>query len=135
MCFHLQELSICKLNQVKRELKPMKVWCLKCFICNNLSDEQSALDVLWKIIICWFISFLSLQLNEFLQSEIKQKLSSVQKITCITAIADNKIISVVYVSWVPCSPPQIKFFLQLGTIFSWNSQQKRKKANQQLYVN
>ena len=33
---------------------------------------------------------LNLQLNEYLQSEIKQKLSSVQKITCITAIALTK---------------------------------------------
>ena len=32
------------------------------------------------------MSFLSLQLNELLQSEIMQKLSSVQKITCITAL-------------------------------------------------
>ena len=42
-----------------------------------------------------FISFLSLQLNEFLQSEINQKLSSVQEITCNAAIADKKIISVI----------------------------------------
>ena len=37
-----------------------------------------------------FISFLSLQLNEFLQSGIMHNLSSVQKITYITAIADKK---------------------------------------------
>ena len=36
------------------------------------------------------MSFLNLPLNESLQLEIKQKLSSVQKITCITAIADKK---------------------------------------------
>ena len=36
------------------------------------------------------MSFLSLQLNEFLQSEIKQKLSSVQQIISITAIVDKK---------------------------------------------
>ena len=66
----------------------MKVWCLKCFICTESSDEESAFDGLYKIIICSCITFLSLQLNEFLRSEIKQKLSSVQKITCITAIAD-----------------------------------------------
>ena len=44
-----------------------------------------------------FICFLSLQLNEFLQWEIVfrtyQNLPSVQKITCISAIADKKIIS------------------------------------------
>ena len=34
------------------------------------------------------------QLNELLQSEIKQKLSAVKKITWITAIADKKIISI-----------------------------------------
>ena len=38
------------------------------------------------MIFCSFISFLSLQFNELLQSEIKQKLSSVQKITCITEL-------------------------------------------------
>ena len=62
-----------------------------------MPDEQRAFDGLQKIIICSFISFLSLQLSEFLQSEIKQKLSSVQKITCITANNDNKIISLLYV--------------------------------------
>ena len=82
------------------------------------------------------MSFLSKQSNEFLQSEIKQKLPLVQKITCITAIADKKIISLFCVSEVLCSPPQptvqIKWFLQLGSIFSWNQYRKRKKTNQQL---
>ena len=41
-----------------------------------------------------FISFLSLQLNEFLQSEINEKLSSVQKITYIAAIVDKEIVTV-----------------------------------------
>ena len=50
------------------------------------SDEQSAFDGLQKITIYSFINFLSLQFDEFSQSEIKQKLSSVQKITCITGI-------------------------------------------------
>ena len=59
------------------------------------------------MIICSFISFLSLHLNEFLQLKIKQKLSLVQKITCITAIANKKIISVFYVSGVLFSPPQL----------------------------
>ena len=45
------------------------------------------------------------QLNEFLQSEIKQKLSAVKKITWITAIADKKIISIFCVSGILYSPP------------------------------
>ena len=85
------------------------------------------------------MSFLSLHLNEILQSEIKQKLFSVQKTTCITAIADKKIISVLYVSGVLCASPHsvvlIKQFLQLGSIFSRNPQLKRKKPNQQLHLN
>ena len=44
--------------------------------------------------------------SEFFQSEIKQKISSVQNITCITATNDKKIISVFRVSGVLCSPPQ-----------------------------
>ena len=40
-----------------------------------MSDEQSAFDGLYKIIICSLVSFLSLQLYKFLQSELKQKLS------------------------------------------------------------
>ena len=68
----------------------MKVWCFRCFICTDLLDQPNTSDGLQKIIICSFIWFLSLQLNESLQSEIKQKLSSVQKITCITAILIRK---------------------------------------------
>ena len=37
-----------------------------------------------------------MQLNDFQQSEIKQKLSSIQKITCISAIAYKKIKSVLW---------------------------------------
>ena len=64
-------------------------------ICTDLSDEQSAFDGIQKTITFSFISFLRLQLNEFLQLKIKQKLSSVQKFTCIIAIIDKI-----------CSPPQ-----------------------------
>ena len=71
-----------------------------------MSDEQRAFDGLQKIVNCSFISFLSLQLSEFLQSEIKQKLSSVQKITCITANVDDKIISLFYVFGVLCLQTQ-----------------------------
>ena len=52
---------------------------------------------------------MSSQLIEFLQLEIEQKLSSVQKITCITAIADKKIIRVFCVSVLLYSPPQSAF--------------------------
>ena len=58
------------------------------------SDEQKVFDGLQKITICSYASFLSLRVNEFLQSEIKQKLSSVQRITYITATAGKKITSV-----------------------------------------
>ena len=75
----------------------------------------------------------------FLQLAIKQKLSSVQKNTWITSIAYNKTISVFCVSGILYSPrhpaAQIKWFLQLGSIISWNPRRKSKKANQQLYVN
>ena len=90
----------------------IKVWCLKSFFCTDLSDEQRAFDGLWKIIIYSFINVLSLHLNEFVQSEIKQKLSSVQKITCITATADKKTLIVVCVCGVLCFPPQSAVFLE-----------------------
>ena len=83
---------------------PMKIRCLKSFICMGSSDEQSTFDGLWKIIICSFINFLSLQLNEFLQSEIKKELSSVQETPWITAIADKKM-SLFCVPGVLCSRP------------------------------
>ena len=67
---------------------------MKYFIFKDLSDEQIAFDGLDKIIISSFISFFSLQLNEFLQSEINEKLSSVQKITSIAAIVDKEIVTV-----------------------------------------
>ena len=102
----LTEFSICKLSKMKRQHIPMKVWWLKYFVCADSWDEQSAYDRLEKITVGSFISFFSLYLNGFLQSEIQQKLSSFQKITCITAIADNKIISALCVSGVLCSSPQ-----------------------------
>ena len=85
----------------KRKGSTYQVWCFKCFI-----RWTSAFDGLWKVIICSLIRFLSLQLNEFLELEIKPKLSSVQKIISITAIADQKIISAFCVSRVLCYPPQ-----------------------------
>ena len=58
---------------------------------------------------------MSLELNEF-QQEIKQKLSSVQKIICISAITDKKIISAFCVSGVYYSPPQST--VQINNLFS-----------------
>ena len=63
---------------------------LKIFICTDLSDKRSVFVGLYKITNCFFISFLSFKLNEFLQSEIKWKLFSLQKITCGIAVADKK---------------------------------------------
>ena len=77
---------------------------------------------------------MSFQLNEFLESEVKQKLSLVQKIACTTSISDKKVIGVCiyfYVFAILCSLPhsvvQIKYSLLLGSIFSWNPQRKIKK--------
>ena len=44
MCLYWQKFSICRLSQVKREHVTMKVWCLKCSICRDSSDEQNAFD-------------------------------------------------------------------------------------------
>ena len=52
------------------------------------------------------LRFMSLELNGFLQSEIKQRLSSVQKITYTISLADKNKISVFCVSGVLCSPSQ-----------------------------
>ena len=60
---------------MKREHISMEVRCFKCFICPDSSDEQSAFDGIKKIIIFFFISLLSLQVNEFMQSEIQKQLS------------------------------------------------------------
>ena len=68
---------------------------IKRFLTDSIG-EQNSFERVWKIIICSFISFLSLQLNEFLQSEKKQN----------PAIADKKIISVFCVFGVLCSPFQ-----------------------------
>ena len=72
----------------------------------NSSDKQSVFDELHKIFIGSYISLLSLQMSEFLQSEMKKNLYSVQRITYITATAGMKIASVSCVSVVLCSPPQ-----------------------------
>ena len=59
-----------------------------------------------------------MQLNEFLQSEIKQKLSSVQQITSITAIADKKIIGIFCASGEYCAL-HFSLLLKLNTFFSF----------------
>ena len=72
----------------------MKVWCLKCFICTDSSDKQSAFD---GIIESYYL--LVYKLFEFAGEWIpairnKAELFSIKKITFFTAIADKKIISV-----------------------------------------
>ena len=66
----------------------------------------------------------------------KAEITSFQKVTCITVIDDKKIENAFCVSRVlyssPQFPVQIKYFLQTGSIFSWNPQRKRKNANQHL---
>ena len=124
---------------MKRKCIPITVLCLTYFVSTNSSYEQDAFDGLKKITIYSFISFLSLQSNKLLQqSEIKQKLSSVQKMNCITGIANKKVISVFYVSGVLCSwlqsAIQTKYFLQFDSIFLWKLQRRRKTTNWQLYV-
>ena len=126
---------ISRLNQVKGEHIPMKVCCLKCFICTDSSDEQTAFDGLQKITICSFISFLRLQLNEFPQSEIKQKLSSVQKVICITAIADKKTISAFLVSASVVLPTSVCCSIKCLVSSGWLSfllefTMQEKKVNQ-----
>ena len=56
----LTEIQYLQIEPSEREQIPMKVWCLKCFICSDSSDEQSTLDGLKKVITYSFISFLSL---------------------------------------------------------------------------
>ena len=56
----------------------------------------------YEKMICSFINFLSFHLHEFLQSEIKQKLSSVQKITSTLLQLLIRKLSVFYVSGVLC---------------------------------
>ena len=70
------------------------------------SDEWGVCDRLSKIIIFLFTNILSLQLIEFMLSEIKQKLCLAQKITRITAIDNTKIASAFSLFGVLCSPSQ-----------------------------
>ena len=75
--------------------------------------------VRWTKCIWWAIeSFLSLQMNEFLQSEIKQKLFPVLKFSWIAAVADKKILVVFCVSAVLCSPC-ISLLFKLKSSSAW----------------
>ena len=112
----------------------MKVCCLKCFFSANSSDEQSGFHGQQKIIVCLFISFLSLSVEWNSCNQIKQKKlkkSSAQKITCITAIAEKKIISVpcVWGTMLPnyASAVQMKQFLPLGSFSAEIHNGKQKK--------
>ena len=114
----------------------MKV-CLKFIIWStDSSDEQSAFEWLKKIVICSLISFLSLQFNQFLQSEIKWKLFLVKKNHFHTATADTeiKVYSAycgIFYSGALCYPPQsagqIKKFLQLVSDGTEEKESGRKK--------
>ena len=139
MDFHKQKFIICGLDQ--GENISTKVWYLKCFVCTDSSDEQSAFIGLKKITTCSFINFLSLELNEFLKSEIKQKLSPLQKITCITGISHKKIINVFCVPGGIVRPTyyqstvQIKYLvLSAWLSFLLEFTKQEKKTNQQLYL-
>ena len=70
----------------------------------------------YRKFICSFTNFFSLQLNEFLQSEIKQKLSAVQKLTYIAAIADKRITSAF--CYVGYCAPLLSLLFQLNSFLS-----------------
>ena len=79
---------------------------------------------------------LNFPLNDFLQSKIMPKLSSLQKITHIIVLVDKKnncslSICIYYVS----SSFLIKYFLQLGCIFCWNLPKKRENVIRKKQVN
>ena len=45
-CLILDEIQHLQNEPSKKELIPMKVWCLKCFLRRDSSDEKSAFDKL-----------------------------------------------------------------------------------------
>ena len=75
------------------------------------------------------MSFLSLQLSELLQSEIMQKLSSVQKITCIAALLASFVL--LLAEWY-CAPHLSLLFQLIASsalfYFLLISTGKRRKA-------
>ena len=84
LCRSLHKFSIFILNQVKREHIPIKV---RHFSLRKSSDEDSVFAGLKNFLL--FHKFLSLLLNEFLQSEILQKSRSVQNVNSIITAAIN----------------------------------------------
>ena len=121
------------------KIEPSETWAhanesmiLKIFYLYGFVRWTKCIWWLYNLTICSFINFLSLQLNDILQSEIKQNYLQFKKITFITAIADNKIMCIICICGY-CAP-QLSlllklntYFLQLDSLFSWNSQRKRKK--------
>ena len=103
---HLRHLwnkfSICVLNQVKKRHIPINVWL---FSLRDSSDEDCVFDCLFK--------FLSLLLNEFLQSEIMQKSRSVQIITTLLQLLMNNQLQFVCL-W--CCVP-LDFVVQIDNFF------------------
>ena len=101
----------------------------------------------FTITICSLISFLTLQLNEFSQSEIKQNYLQFKKWTEIIFSSKNELQLLIRKKWVysVClgalhSPPQ--FSIQIRYLFcsAWFSfllefTTQEKKANQELYLN
>ena len=103
----LTEIQYLQIEKIKREhtpikAKPMKVWCLNFLSVwirqMNRVQENNYLLIhkLFEFAVEWIPGSRS----------NSQKLSSVQKLTCITAIADKKIIRVFCMSGILCSPPQ-----------------------------
>ena len=93
----LTEIQHLQLRQVEREHIPMKMWHLKCFICKDSSDDQSAFDGLkfFEFAVEWIPA-------------IKNKIEIIfsSKNYFYDCIADKKKGSIFYVSGVLCSPPQ-----------------------------
>lgn len=67
----------------------INLWCVKWFIFWDFSDEYSAFKSHRNVLLIYEAS-LNFPLNDFLQSKIMPKLSSLQKITHIIVIVDKK---------------------------------------------
>ena len=93
----LTEIQHLQWRQVEREHIPIKIWHLKCFICKDSSDDQSAFDGLkfFEFAVEWIPA-------------IKNKIEIIfsSKNYFYDCIADKKKGSIFYVSGVLCSPPQ-----------------------------
>ena len=121
--FSLTEIQYLQIKPSEKGTDTNTIMMLKMFFCTNLSRDQSIFDWLKKIIICLFISCYSFRFNKFLQSEIKQKLSSFKKLLALLQllIKINKcVLCFGGLCFSPQSVVQIKLFLQFGLIFSCN---------------